>query len=50
MYGYAVNEKVLDHYIQNFGAKHYPVVHEFQFIIENEDSFRLLEFYNFERR
>lgn len=50
IYGYAVNQKVLKHYQDKFGATHIPIVHEFQFLIEGEASKKLLKKYNYERR
>lgn len=50
VYGYAVNEDVLKHYINTFGAVHLPIVHEYQFIIDGEAAQKMLEKYNFERR
>lgn len=50
IYGYAVNQKVLKHYQDKFGATHIPIVHEFQFLIEGEESKKLLKKYNYERR
>lgn len=49
MYGYAVNSKVLQHYIENFGAVHIPIVHPFQFVIDPEPAQKLLNTYNYER-
>ncbi len=50
LYGYAVNQEVLNHYIDNFGAYHVPIIHEYQFIIEGESSKSLLRKYNYEHR
>lgn len=50
VYGYASNEKVLQHYIEKFGAIHSPFVHEYQFFIEDEDAVKLLETYNYTMR
>lgn len=38
IYGYTANKKVLKYYQDNFGARHIPFVHEYQFLIEGEDS------------
>lgn len=50
IYGYATNQKVLNHYIEVFGALHFPRVHEYQFLIEGEASDNLLERYTFDWR
>lgn len=50
IYGYAVNEDVLNHYIKEFGAEHIPIAHPYQFIIEGDASQKLLDKYNYERR
>lgn len=50
IYGFATNSKVLEHYKKEFGAKHFPIVHEYQFIIDGTASKNLLDIYNYERR
>ena len=50
IYGYASNKTVLKHYIEQFGAKHLPIRHRYQFLIEGKDSEKLLKTYNYERR
>lgn len=50
VYGFAVNEKVLKHYIQKFGAEHIPIQHEYQFMIEGKAAQNLIDIYNYERR
>ena len=47
--GYAANQEVLNHYIENFGAVHLPITHEYQFIIDGEAAEQILSKYNFER-
>lgn len=49
IYGYAVNREVLQHYVEHFGAVHFPLVHEYQFIIDPEPAQRLIDTYNYER-
>ncbi len=49
IYGYAANQEVLNHYIENFGAVHLPITHEYQFIIDGESAEQILSKYNFER-
>lgn len=49
IYGYAANQEVLNHYIENFGAVHLPITHEYQFIIDGEAAEQILSKYNFER-
>lgn len=49
IYGYAANQEVLNHYIENFGAVHMPITHEYQFIIDGEAAEQILSKYNFER-
>ncbi len=50
VYGFATNSKVLEHYKKEFGAIHFPIHHEYQFIIEGTASENLLNIYNYERR
>ena len=51
MHGYAVNERVLKHYIDKFGAQHISThLHEFHFIIDEEASAALRELYTYKRR
>ncbi len=50
IYGYAANKTVLKHYIEQFGAMHLPIRHQYQFLIEGKDSEKLLKTYNYERR
>ncbi|MGN0689947.1 MAG: hypothetical protein ACI4KH_05975 [Oscillospiraceae bacterium] len=50
IFGYAVNRKVLNHYISKLGATHFPIKHEYQFIIDGDAAKNLLDIYNFERR
>lgn len=49
IYRYAANQEVLNHYIENFGAVHLPITHEYQFIIDGEAAEQILSKYNFER-
>ena len=49
IYGYAANQEVLNYYIENFGAVHLPITHEYQFIIDGEAAEQILSKYNFER-
>ena len=49
IYGYAANQEVLNHYIENFGAVHLPITHEYQFIIDGKAAEQILSKYNFER-
>ncbi len=49
IYGYVANQEVLNHYIENFGAVHLPITHEYQFIIDGEAAEQILSKYNFER-
>ncbi len=50
VYGYATNTKVLNHYVEVFGAIHFPRVHEYKFFIEGKASENLLNKYTFDRR
>lgn len=50
IYGYATNEKVLEHYMKKFGAYNIPVRHEYQFVIDGENAQKLIDIYNYERR
>ena len=49
VYGYAADEKLLKHYIKDFGAVHYPFAHQYHFVIEGKNAERLLKIYTFER-
>ena len=50
VYGYAANEKLLQHYVKNFGAIFLGIAHQYQFIIDGEASLNLLKTYNYERK
>lgn len=48
--GFATNKKILNHYIEKFGAKHIPIIHEYQFMIDGKASQDLINTYNYTRR
>ena len=48
LYGFAKNEKIMQHYIDSFGAKHIPVQHPYQIVIDTAELRKLVETYNFE--
>ena len=50
VFGYAANKDVLTHYVETFGAVHFPIAHPFQFIVEGESAQKLIDTYNFERK
>ena len=50
IYGFAANTKLLKHYIEDFGAYHFPMLHPYQFVIEGEAAQNLIDIYNYERR
>ncbi|MBR3552485.1 MAG: minor capsid protein [Clostridia bacterium] len=50
VYGYAADAKLLKHYVTDFGAFHFPVSHEFQFMIEGKAAQRMIDTYTFERK
>lgn len=48
IYGCASNKDVLKHYIDVFGAVHMPVQWEYQFIIDEKESRKIREVYDYE--
>lgn len=48
IYGYAINLNRLEHFINVFGAIHAPFLHQFQFIIDEIESKKIQEVYNYE--
>lgn len=48
MYGVASCAKVLNHYIDTFGADSVPIIHVYQFVIDEKNAAKLLEVYNYE--
>lgn len=50
VFGYAANARLLKHYCEKLGAQHLPIYHEYQFIIEDDASRKLLEKYTYERK
>lgn len=51
VYGYAANEKLLDHYIKTFGAFHYRTTsHEYTIEISGHAAQNLLDIYTFDRK
>lgn len=48
IYGYASDEKILNHYIDMFKAVHMPIQNKYQFIINEEASRKIREVYDYE--
>lgn len=48
IYGYASSRKILNHYIDQFGAVHIPIQDPYQFIINEEASKKIREVYDYE--
>ena len=49
MYAFATNQKVLRHYCEDLGAKHIPVMHQYQVIWDEDAAQRILKEYNYDR-
>ena len=48
VYGFAADQKLVDHYVNTFGAIHLGVLHKYQIVVEGEASRQLLEVYSYE--
>ena len=48
VYGFALNKKLLNHYIDFLGASYLGALHPYQFFIDGEASLKLLEVYTYE--
>ena len=48
VYGFAANSKLEEHYVSTFNAEHIGVLHEYQFIIDEDNAKKLLEVYHYE--
>lgn len=48
VHGFASSEKLLNHYIDKLGAEHLGMLHQYQFVISEENAKKLLEVYNYE--
>ena len=48
LHGYAANRELLEHYINTFNAIFLGMLHNFQFMIEENEAVKLLEVYNYE--
>ena len=47
IYGFALNKKILNHYIETLGATYLGVLHPYQFAVKTEASRKLLEVYTY---
>ena len=47
-YGFAANQKLFNHYVDDYGATPICMLHEFHFIMENQNALSLLEEYTYE--
>lgn len=50
VYGYAANEKLLNHYVNQLGAVPLRILHPYHFMIDTESALNILNKYNFDRR
>lgn len=50
VYGYAANEKLLNHYVNRLGAMPLRILHPYHFIIDTEPALNILNKYTFDRR
>ena len=48
VFGFAANKKLVEHYVEVFGAYNIGILHEFQIVIEGEASRKLMEVYSYE--
>ena len=48
MYGFAANRRLVEHYVETFGAMHVGILHPYQIIIDGETSRELMEVYTYE--
>lgn len=48
VYGFALNEKLILHYIERFNAQWIGILHPYHFLIDEESANKLLEVYNYE--
>ena len=48
VHGFALNKKLLNHYIEVLGASYLGALHPYQFFIDGEASQKLLEVYTYE--
>lgn len=48
VYGRAMNQTILKHYLDTFNAVHLPVEHPYQFFIEDNEATKILEEYSYE--
>ncbi len=48
IHGFAANQKLLEHYINVFGAEYLGMLHQYQFFIDEIQAGKLLEVYHYE--
>lgn len=48
MHGFALNQELLEHYMQTFNAEFLGMLHDYQFFINENNAKKLLEVYNYE--
>ena len=46
--GFAANKKLLEHYCDVFNAEYIGILHNYQFIIGEDDAYNILEVYDYE--
>lgn len=48
MYGFAANRELLEHYVRVFNGEYIGVLHPYQFAINEENSRKIMEAYDYE--
>lgn len=48
LYGFAANKKLLDHYVKMFNGEYIGVLHPYQFAIDEGNSKKIMETYDYE--
>ena len=48
VYGFAANKKLLEHYVKVFNAEYIGVLHPYQFAIDEKNSTKIMEVYDYE--
>lgn len=48
MYGFAASRELLEHYQEVFNAEHIPMLHQYEFFIDEVNAAKILEVYTYE--
>ena len=48
MHGFAADESLLKHYIKMFGAEYLGMLHQYQFLVDENAARKLIEVYSYE--